>query len=292
MNPDQIKKLIDSGKLTPEHIALFTPQEKAVYDKLSQEAASNSTEGMSPSAIYNRVTTRGKKVLTEHPLGVATAIGGAALGGGLASGLGGGLTSIGSKIVPYGKMAGQGLGMAVGAGVGTELLKKIGIPSSMADLIVLTTMLGAGRGKPGMATAEEAGALTAAERAGLAERGYTDPNLLRKIEQAKLARQPQTKIEPSKFARRKPEVSSSMLDEAERNVFGSGGAAAESRAFGTKPPPYPSNISTGATMDDIAEMITRSSSTGAPSPLMVHNGDKELEAAIRKVKNIKRRAPK
>lgn len=58
-------------------------------------------------------------------------------------------------------------------------------------------------------------------------------------------------------------------------------------------PAYPSNITTESSMDDLLEMILRSTSQGSPSPLMIHNSAPEgLRRSIDAAKRVKRRSPR
>jgi hypothetical protein len=82
--------------------------------------------------------------------------------------------------------------------------------------------------------------------------------------------------------------------DVEKKIFGPQGS--EAATFGARPPAYSPNVSTGATMDDILEMLTGSShGAGTPdgSPIMYHGeSGPATRSSVDKLKRATRRSPK
>jgi hypothetical protein len=149
-------------KLSPQDLALLTPEERKIVDSFQSGGGylNKQTGNMStsyPAAVLDRFKGLVTDNVTNHPGRTAAAVGGAAAMGAGAAGLASGLAG---KVIPYGKQAGQGLAWGLGSMGAAEILKKMGMPTSMAEMIPMMILMGKGGGAAAEgAAAEEAAGL-------------------------------------------------------------------------------------------------------------------------------------
>lgn len=271
MTPEQIKKLIDSGKLTPADVELFSPQEKSIYDKMisdrtpSQGKMDLISGGLAalniPQAKTGAIGALGGLGLMAAPGSVAGAAKGALSMGGTMAGMYALEKAAENKILP------RGLVTALEMGLGLKA--------------ALSGKSGAG---PIVAAEEKAAAgPTTKALESLKQKIVPRGNVTRGRTLDPLAAGEGGEIGERvlkggvKIERSSPSAATAVPDVPQR-----GYADIALRDA------YPRNVTTQSNTDDLLEMITRSSSKGSPSPLMVHDDD-ELRKVIDAIKNLKRR---
>jgi hypothetical protein len=263
--PDELKELIDSGELTYADIMKMHPDDHKVAKELYIQSHNKDAE----SAIN---LLAGGQATSMIP-GI------------------GGLAKKGLEMaVPYGKMAGQSLAALAGYEAGSWGLKKLGLPNSISEMLPLMFMMQhGGKGAAAAAPAEAASVEEALikqginpRNAGMAARGEKFPN-------------PGKPVAPRAPAPVPPLVNGGeqALD-VEKRIFGPQGG--EAATFGVRPPPYPPNVKTGASMDDIMEMLTGSShgqGTAEGTPIIYNPAEKATRNANDRLKKkTARRTPK
>lgn len=284
MNPEQIKQLIESGKLTPEDIKLFSPQEKAIFDKLQGESdKKQALSEMIPGLDQKVKESKAKGTYMDSPMPPPF------------------LASAALKMLPSGAEAAN---IAKMLGIGSALhygAKAVGLPPGIAEMATLGTSFGnfaksgAAKAAAGAAEGAEVGAMTAAEEAAMKKDGFGG-DLLDRIKSALQGRTSPgngpTNVRKlgTKYAEN-DDVMDRVLNKGVQNDFKGRVSLRkapediEKKIFGSAPKsPYPSNVTTESNTDDLKEMLTRSSSTGAPSPLKFHNDEDELRKAIELLK--------
>lgn len=301
LTPQEIKLLMDSGKLGPEHIAAFTPQEQAIYQKL-QGAAGKAKLSSDPMNMYPKPGDdnfdRSVKLPGWAPQ-AAQAVGGLAAGG--ASLGASGIKALLSEIMPMLKIGAVGTGLHYGA-------KAIGIPSQVADMATLgMSMKDWSKGARGVgAAAAEAPAEADVLRRELEEAGFGKINPS-KVLQRKTSGSPYPPNVDRPRTLDKLDTSGDIRERVTQGGVTNDFTPGKRVTFDKSKPAqrkyedinlrdaYPSNISTGADEADIRELLTGSSHGRgeSPTPVMFHGeSGPELRKLIEDLKKkVQRRNP-
>jgi hypothetical protein len=275
--PEEIRALMASGELPMDLIRKMHPDDQKVAQAIFNSHDYSQTDGH-PASVPEQLAHIGSQV-KNHPLAAAGM--GAALAVPLATtgALGMGASAIAGELPMMAKVAGYTGLAALGA--------KMGIPASAMEAVALYMgMKGMGKGAA-PAAAKEAETVEQA----LANKGINPVN-------AGMAARGEKFPVPARRSPVPPVATPGGLGnealDVEKKIFGPQGS--EAATFGARPPAYSPNVSTGATMDDILEMLTGSShGAGTPdgSPIMYHGeSGPATRSSVDKLKRATRRSPK
>lgn len=159
MTPEQIKALIESGKLTDEDVALFSPQEKAIYLHIRNQAAKQTPPpGMkAPAAAdksggggvgtalgegawnaLNSPAIQGQLIgMLAAPFAAGASAAAPELGVGAGGALGRAAIQAGKNALPWAKKGAVGYGLGYAA-------DKMGLPGPLRDMLEMLPMFYSG----------------------------------------------------------------------------------------------------------------------------------------------------
>jgi hypothetical protein len=277
--PEEIRALWANKELDMDLLRKMHPDDQKVAQAIFNSGDYSNKNGQ-PASTGQQVAAAGR-IAKENPLQTA----------GLATLLATPLAATGALTAGASSLAGELPTMAKVAGyTGLAALgTKLGIPASAMEAVALYMGMKGGMGKmtkgaPGVAAEAES-----VEQA-LINKGINPAN-------AGMAARGEKFPTPARRSVVQPPAPSNLGNDAldvEKKIFGPQGS--EAATFGARPPAYSPNVSTGASVDDILEMLTGSShGQGTPdgSPIMYHGSDgPSTRSSVDKLKRATRRSPK